>query len=304
MTEKPTRWVEISVDADRDSVDDIVGFMSRYCSGRAVVEEHPPDISEKPLGVATVKGFLPEWDTETRQKLEIALLLLSRTSPISEPRIVILEPENWAESWKDYFHPQHIGERIVVVPTWREYDAEPDEIIIRLDPGMAFGTGLHATTRLCILALDDLIKPGQRILDVGTGSGILSIAAALQGAGHVDALDTDMVAVEVARENAMLNGVSDVIDVSQGTLGPKAPPAVPLHRGKGYDLLLVNILAEIIIGMAPGIADALRSGGHWVASGIIARKADHVARTLEEHGLVVDRRLLEEDWVALVGHKP
>jgi ribosomal protein L11 methyltransferase len=306
MAQKPEdRWLEISVEVERDAVDDLVSLLGRYCTGGAVVEDRPAPISQHPNSRATVKGFLPVWDQETRLKLEVALLLLSKVSPISVPRFTILEPEDWAESWKAYFPPQHIGQHTVIVPTWIEYRPKPGEVILRLDPGMAFGTGLHATTRLCLAAIESLIRPGIRVLDVGTGSGILSIAAALQGAGHVEALDIDTVAVEVARQNAGYNGVAPLVHVSKGTLptGGNALADVPLHEGTGYDLLLVNIFAETIIGMAPAMGQALCPAGQYVATGIIQEKAADVVLALQRAGLTVDQRLEEEDWVALVGRR-
>ena len=303
MLSKESRWLEISVEADRGSVDDLVGFMGRYCQGGAVVEEICPEIGEKPNARVTVKGFLPVWDQETCRKLEVALLLLGKNSPISEPRIKTLEPEDWAESWKAFFPPQQIGAHTVIVPTWHTYEPREGDIIIHLDPGMAFGTGLHATTRLCLIALERMARPGMRVLDVGTGSGILSIAAALQGITDIDAIDVDPVAVEVARQNVTLNKVEDRVRVAHGTLGGSLAPEVPIHAGTGYDLLLVNILAEIIIEMANGIVKALAKGGTLIASGIIQEKAEAVSRALVSAGLVVDERLQEDDWVALIAHK-
>lgn len=295
--------MEISVEADRGSIDDLASFIGRYCVGGAVVEERPSEIAQDATNRATVKGFLPVWDESTRQKLEIALLLLRQTSPISEPRITILEAESWAESWKAFFPPQHVGQHTVIVPTWHEYEPSPGEIVIRLDPGMAFGTGLHASTRMCLVAIERLVQPGVNVLDVGTGSGILALSAALQGARSVWAIDNDPVAVEVARRNVALNQVEASVSVERSTLGGNVAPEVPLHAGVAYDLLLVNILAEIIMAMAPAIARALREKGSFVASGIIQAKASKVAHTLEENGLVISDRLHEGDWVALVGHK-
>ncbi len=297
-------WVEISVQADRSSVDDLVNFMGRYCTGGAVVEDRPAGVSQAPAEYVVVKGFLPVWDEETRRKLEIALLLLGRTAPISEPRITVLGAKDWAESWKAFFPPQHIGTRTVIVPSWHEYQPEPGEVIIGLDPGMAFGTGLHATTHLCLIAIERLLRPGMRVLDVGTGSGVLAISAALQGAEYVDALDVDPVSVRVAAENVERNGVADRVRVARGTLGLSPSPEVPRHTESGYDLLLVNILAEVIADMAGDIAEAMAPDAWYAASGIIAERADMVTEALQAAGLTVEERLIEDDWVGLVGQKP
>ncbi len=233
MPSKESRWLEISVEADRGAVDDLVGFMGRYCQGGAVVEEICPEIGEKPDARVTVKGFLPVWDEATCRKLEIALLLLAQSSPISKPCIKTLEPEDWAESWKAYFPPQRIGVHTVIVPTWHAYEPRDGDIIIHLDPGMAFGTGLHATTRLCLIALERMARPEMRVLDVGTGSGILAIAAALHGVMDITAIDVDPVAVEVAQRNVTLNEVEARVRVAHGTLGGSVAPGVPIHAGAG-----------------------------------------------------------------------
>ena len=297
------RWIEISVLAERGSVDDLMGLFSRYCPGGAAMEElrHKPDLPAAERVV--VKGFIDENDQETLQKVDIALLLLSRTGAISEPRTRLLEPEDWAEAWKAFFPPLPIGERLVIVPTWVDYTPAPERVPLYLDPGMAFGTGLHATTRLCLIALERLLEPELSILDCGTGSGILAIAAVLLGASHVDAIDTDPVSVEVARENSVLNHVSERISVMQGTLPGRSTPRVPLFEGGPYDLLLINILAEVIIDLAPTLQDYLVTGGRCVASGIIAEKADAVRDALQDHGLDVSEQLDEDGWVALVAQK-
>lgn len=333
--QRESRWVEISVEVEREAVDDVAALLGRYCTGGAVVEDvggmrrcEYRCIPRHAGRRTVVKGFLPVWDEETRQKLEIALLLLSRSAPISEPRLTVLEPENWAESWKAFFPPQHIGRRTVIVPTWHAYDPAPGEVIIRLDPGMAFGTGLHATTRLCLAAIERHLQPGARVLDVGTGSGILAIAAALQGASLVDAIDIDPVAIRVAADNAALNGVEDRIRVSLGTVGGGGHHDVPRHTEAGYDLVLANILAEVIVELAAGLAAATRPGGLLVVSGILAAKEEAVVAALTGvaecgdasvasfrgmecgdasvasfRGIRPLEREQEDDWVAIVGRQ-
>lgn len=304
-TTKQQRWTEISVQAEREATDDLTALLGRYCAGGAVVEENLGNAPSSRDSRVTIKGFLPTWDEETLQKLEIALLLLSRNNIISEPHVRTLEPEDWAESWKAYFPPQHVGQRTVIVPTWREYTPQPGEVIIHLDPGMAFGTGQHPTTRLCLVAIERVLQPGMRVLDVGTGSGILAISAALQGAESVMAIDVDPISVAATQENVELNKVQDTIRVEHGTLpGSDRSPEIPLHtRQDYYDLALVNILAGVIVVMAPGIAAAVRQGGWVVASGIISEGADRVIERLAEVGLTLIERLEEKDWVALICQK-
>jgi ribosomal protein L11 methyltransferase len=300
----PEPWIEISIQADQEAVDDILRLLSLHCQGGAVVDQSISPISESPDARAVVKGFLPVWDQATRRKLEIALLLLSRTSPISEPRTRLLQPEDWTESWKAFFPPQEIAKRTVIVPTWETYAPKPGQIVIRLEPGMAFGTGLHATTRLCLEAIEAVPLEGACVLDVGTGSGVLAIAAALQGAASVVAIDTDQVAVKAALGNVALNAVQDRVSVSRGTLQNAGPQNLTVHRGTGYDLVLINILAEVIIRMAPALYAALRPGGLLIGSGIIEEKAAAVRDALADAGLRCESAARQEHWVSVLATRP
>ncbi|MGI6376083.1 MAG: 50S ribosomal protein L11 methyltransferase [Anaerolineae bacterium] len=298
-------WVEISVACDSAAADDLAAYLSRYCAGGAAVEQLRTDPNGRDLEARwRVKGFVPADDQATQQKIEIALLLLSRDGSISEPLTRLLQHRDWAEAWKEHFPVLRIGQRLVVAPTWREHTPADGEVVVRLDPGMAFGTGLHATTRLCMVALEGLVRPGDRVLDVGAGSGILSIAAALLGAGAVSAVDVDPICVQVTAENARLNGVADRVTAAAGTLATGGAPRVPLVQETGYDLVLANILAEVIIDMAHDFPRVLRSGGRLVVSGILAEKAADVAEALEAEGLQLDDRLLENGWAALVASRP
>lgn len=298
------RLIEISVQADREAVDDVVGLLSRHCSGGAAVDELRQGPEWPPEERILVKGFMDEHDQETLQKLEIALLLLSKTGVISEPATRLLEAADWAESWKAFFPPLPIGERFVVVPSWVEYEVPENRLPLYLDPGMAFGTGLHATTRLCLIAMESQQVSGARVLDVGTGSGILSIGAALLGAAHIDAIDVDPVCVQVTQENIVRNDVADAISVSRATLPGRARTGLPYHEGGLYDLLLINILAEIIIDMAVSLPGYLKPGGICIASGILADKSQMVQDALAAEGLSILQEMQQEGWVALVAERP
>jgi ribosomal protein L11 methyltransferase len=298
-------WVEISVACDSAAADDLAAYLSRYCAGGAAVEQLRTDPNGRDIEARwRVKGFVPADDEATQQKIEIALLLLSRDGSISEPMTQLLQYRDWAEAWKEHFPVLRIGEHLVVAPTWREHAPAPDDVVIRLDPGMAFGTGLHATTRLCMIALERLMQPGDRVLDVGTGSGILSITAALLGAGAVTAVDVDPICVQVTTENARLNAVAERVSVSLGSLDTGGAPRVPLVQELGYDLVLANILAEVIIDMAHDFPRVMRSGGRLVVSGILAEKADAVGVALEQAGLELQEHLGETGWAALVALNP
>ncbi len=302
MPSDSERWVQVSVLAHPDAADDLTRILSLNCPGGAAVEESadpPPGLPPR----LTVKGWIPAADQETRHKLEIALLLLSRDGAISEPIFQELAYEDWATSWKEHFRPLRIGRRTVIVPSWCSYEPEPDDLVITLDPGMAFGTGLHATTRLCLQALEAHPPSGQRILDVGCGSGILSIAAVLLGAASATAIDNDPVAVTASRENAERNAVADRMQVAWGTLPSGTAGKTPLHNETDYDLVVANILAEVIIGMAGGLSRSARMGGTLVLSGILAEKADLVRQAMTAEGVDIHTTLAEGEWVALIGQR-
>lgn len=201
--------------------------------------------------------------------------------------------DDWAESWKQYYKPIALG-RVTIVPAWEKYEAKENEVTVSMDPGMAFGTGTHETTRLCLLLLQDEVKGGERVLDVGTGSGILSIAASKLGAASANAYDIDPVAVKVARENVRDNGCESVtVDVSDLLRG------VDLSRGK-YNLCVANIVADIILRMLPDVRTYLEDGAPLILSGIIAPSADAVRRGLCENGFTLEREITENDWVAML----
>jgi ribosomal protein L11 methyltransferase len=263
-----------------------------------------------------VKTYLPLDDMaeETRQRLEEDLWHLGQILPIAQPAIRVLAEEDWARAWKQQYHLIRAGRRTVIVPAWETYTPAPGEAVIRLEPGMAFGTGLHPTTRLCLESLEKNLTPGCAALDVGTGSGILAIAAAKLGAGSVFALDSDAVAVGVAQENATLNGVTSQITIRHGSLPGTAPQrwaSTPedatgglflLETGR-FDLVLVNILAPVIIALAPALATRIESGGRLIAAGLIEHQEDKVVDALHDEGLQVLARTQEQDWVCLVVQK-
>lgn len=202
-------------------------------------------------------------------------------------RTQIVREEDWAESWKQFWDVQHIGQSIVIRPSWKTYEARPGEVVIELDPKQAFGTGTHATTRLCLAELERLVRPGDRLLDVGTGSGILAIAALRLGAREAIGVDSDPVAVAAARENAELNGVEATSSFEVGSAGALTDRA---------DLVVANILAEILIDLAPDLARL--TGRDLLVSGIIARKAAQTREAFEAQGLRWLGQTQEGDWIA------
>jgi ribosomal protein L11 methyltransferase len=246
----------------------------------------------------TIRTYLPlDAETETtRQHIEQALWHLGQMRPVGPLHVRALEEEDWANSWKRFYSVQRVGTRTVIVPSWLEYEPAPDEVVLHLDPGMAFGTGLHPTTQLCVRLLERFARPEVQMLDLGTGSGILAIAAAKLGAAPVLALDTDPVAVEVARENLTRNTVRGNVHATVGTLGTLALPfAMP-----PYDLVVANIIADVLIALAADLEVVLTPGGTLISSGIILDREDEVTLTYAAAGLTLRERHQQGDWVALV----
>ena len=201
-----------------------------------------------------------------------------------------VEQEDWQNGWRKYYHPMEIGQRLAVVPSWQQYDT--DRVKLVLDPGLAFGTGGHETTSLCLEALDERIRGGERVLDIGTGSGILAIAALKLGAASAEGVDIDPVAVRTAGENAALNGVADRLTVLVGDLSDKA-------TGK-YDIITANIVANAILHLAPCVPALLAEGGTFIASGIIDAREEEVCAGLAAAGLKVEEVRRQGGWVAIL----
>jgi ribosomal protein L11 methyltransferase len=205
-----------------------------------------------------------------------------------------IDEADWAEAWKEYFWPEKVSERIVVKPTWRDYPAQADEIILEIDPGMAFGTGTHATTALCIQLIEAHLVAGNAFLDVGTGSGILMIAAAKLGAGEICGVDNDPVAVTVAEKNLLANGIAHVRLVTGNLV-----EAID----RTFHVVAANILAEVILVLLHDVACVIKPGGLFICSGIIAAKKDAVLSALRDNGFAVVEILEKEGWVAIAARR-
>ena len=244
----------------------------------------------------TVKIYIPgDEDTELLRQ-RIADVLLEAGFPIP-PKFQKLEEADWANAWKENYKPFRVGERLWIQPSWLEAeDQAPNDIVLTLDPGMAFGTGTHETTQLCLMALEQNMTTGDRVLDVGTGSGILAIAAAKLGASEVAALDTDRQAVRAVIENGAINGVASQIAVYEGSLSAVSPPQ---HH---WNLVLVNILAPVIISLLgeDGLLDYAAENGRIILSGIIEAQTADVGRAIDSAGGQVIEKLSMGDWAALI----
>jgi ribosomal protein L11 methyltransferase len=246
---------------------------------------------EVATGPVIVRGYLPLDGTteERRQKVEYALRCLNLVLPVPMPTYRSIAQSDWAEAWKVAFKPLHIGDHILVRPSWIEVVPEAGDIVIALDPGLAFGTGLHPTTQLCAIALERVVKPGMRVLDVGSGSALLSILAARLGATEVLGVDIDEEAVRVSRENVVKNNVSANVRTETGSF----------DRGSGvYDVVVANILAGVIIKMlASGLA---HYGKCFVFSGILDNQTPQVIDAIDRSGLRRVEQKQIADWVCLV----
>ena len=206
-----------------------------------------------------------------------------------------VQDEDWKENWKKWYKPMHIGNRIVIKPTWEDYDEQPGDLVIHLDPGMAFSTGTHETTSMCIRMLERYVKPGDVCMDVGCGSGILALAAAKLGAGKCIAIDLDEQAVKAAEENVKANGLADVVQVEHGDL---------LEQESGSaDVIVANIIADVICFLCRPAAGRLRENGVFICSGIIKEREEDVQRALMMAGYQLDQRMQEGEWVCLAAHR-
>jgi ribosomal protein L11 methyltransferase len=297
------QWLELRVEADAEAVEAVGAVLSRYGhqAGIVIEEAHRPAddgvlLERDPSGFAVVRTYLPHGPAaeETLRRIEVALNLLGNLRPIGPLQVRTLEEEDWAEAWREHFTVLKVGQRVVVVPAWQRYRPQRGEVTLVLDPGMAFGTGLHPTTQLCLCALEQYVRSGMRVLDLGTGSGILAIAAAKLGSGPVLALDTDGVAVGAARGNIRHNRLGRRVTVQEGTLCPGMGP---------FDLIAANLLARTIQELAELLAGALAPGGWLIASGILIDQGEHAGQAVTAAGLRLVERPQQGEWVALVAQR-
>ncbi len=311
MARPDDRWYEAIVRADARDAEAVAAALD--IAGAAGVAIEPAlrtldgadfqyeELTDRPW---TVRGSFPApFEEPERQAVRDALHAQSLTASI-EVEFRQAAQVDWAEEWKKFYHVQHIGQRLVVRPSWEPYDARPGEVVMDLDPGAAFGTGEHETTRLCLAAVEHYLREADRVLDVGAGSGILAIAARLLGAATVHALDIDADTIPVARENARRNGVEDEIEFATGSVGPDWPwTGEDNRRPEGYDLVLANISSLVIERLASHLARAVRPGGLLVTSGFILRDVDEVRPYLAAVGLAEVAHETEGNWGAFISRR-
>jgi len=299
-------WLELSVQAHPEAVESVSELLSSYAPGGVAIEEPIELIDEgqeyrvlvgQPVNV---HAYLPidGKEEEARQRIAEGLWHLSSLGAhfVGELATRVVNEEDWANAWKEFYHVTHIGHRLVIRPSWREYTPCDEEVVLELDPGMAFGTGLHPTTRMCLEQLELRTQPGMRVLDVGTGSGILALAAAKLGAQSVYCIDNSSVAVESAQANAAANHLSERIQVVPGVLDEAQAERI----AGSFDLVLANIITRVIGGIASQLARVMKPGALLITSGIIEERRHEAEQPLLDTGLrLVERRMID-DWVTLI----
>jgi len=311
------KWSEISIHTTNEAVEPISHILHEAGASGVVIEDpfelikeredqfgeiYQLDPNDYPEEGVIVKAYLPvnSFLGETVEAIKESINnLIIHDIDIGLNKVTISEvnEEEWATAWKKYYNPVKISERFTVVPTWEEYTpVNSDELIIELDPGMAFGTGTHPTTVLCIQALERTVKSGDKVIDVGTGSGVLSIAAALLGAESIRAYDLDEVAVKAAKLNIKLNKVQDRAEVAQNNL-------LDGIDSQSADVIVANILAEVIVRFTSDASRVLKPGGIFITSGIIQAKKDLVTDALINDGFTIKETMLMEDWVAIIAQR-
>ncbi len=290
-------WLELSVQTDAEGAEAAAALLNEFVENGVVIEQTLIPEDEQafdPTRAFTVRAFFSSAQREQLQRAQEHLWHLAQLRAMSTPCVRELPEEDWAEAWKKHYTILHIGKHLVIKPSWLEYAPQPGDVVIELDPGMAFGTGLHPTTRLCMSALEEYQRDAPRVLDVGTGSGILAITAAKLGAREILALDTDIVAVETATRNVALNRVEHIVRVARGSLDETC---------NQFDVICINILADVIVELAPALARATNRDGLVIASGILDYQADDVVDALATVGIQTIERKQEDDWIALVAKR-
>ena len=296
-------WLEVSLNVNGELAEAVADVLARFAPNGVVVENgvyfKDADDPGTSLDEVNVRAYLPVDGKleETRQRLEEALWHLGSIQPLPEALFTPIADQNWMEAWKEHYKPIPVGEKLIIVPAWLE-SPDATRIPIRIDPGMAFGTGTHPTTQLCLELLEKYIQPGMDVIDVGCGSGILSIGALKLGAGRALAVDIDQAAVDATRENADANAINSGLLVSLGSLDELLSGKFEFQQAP---LVLANILASILIRLIEdGIGKLVSRNGLLILSGILEEQVENIVQVSAKHGFKLLEKRQIGDWVALV----
>ena len=279
------------VDIDGEAAETVSELFNRYGYGGAIIETLPPHFDK-----ATVHTVIPQEDKELLRQIEVMLALIGQALPagLPQPQLQFIGQNDWTTSWQKHFYTIRVGRHFIIKPSWRKAFPNADDILIEIDPGLAFGSGLHPTTQLCLHIFEDMPLQGKSFFDVGTGSGILSLAALKLGATPVRAVDTDDVALRVAQENFERNGYSR-LSVVQTAVGSAINTG-----GQQWQIVTANILAHILIEIMPHLVAALAPHGYLILSGVIVEQEVEMLTAIAKHNLVIVERRVMEDWLAYV----
>ena len=288
------KWIELSVVADSELIDPLVQIFDRYSKNGVVLENVGENI-EYSNNATKVRTYLKS-DTDYEivfNQIDIGVRLLAHVGEVSKLSKRVLNEKEWHESWKKHFSILEVGKTLAIVPSWLKSKKVNRKIVIELDPGMAFGTGHHPTTRMCLEMLKTLVKPCHTVLDLGCGSGILSIASAKMGSEKVIGIDNDETAIKVARENIKINGIGDSVSISNGS--------VPNKNIDKYsnDIVVANISSKVILDLSKEITEYLKPKGYLLISGFLDNTESEIIDVFKKLNLNVVSKLGAADWVAL-----
>lgn len=297
-------WVEVSLALSNELAEAVSEVLARFCSNGVVVENNTiKDEAADPEATIRVYGYIPAdaHVEERKQRIQEALWHLNIIQAVPEPTFRMLFDEDWMAAWKQHYKPIPIGKRLLILPAWYD-NVDPSRLAVRIDPSMAFGTGTHPTTQLCLEMLETYCKPGSSIIDIGCGSGILSIAALKLGAVHALGVDVDEICVQATMENARDNGVDEGVEVGVGSVEAVNAWQFSLHDAP---LVVANILANIITRLLQnGLVDTVTPGGVLVLSGILDSQSEGVESVAQQQGLELLSKCHKEDWISLAFRRP
>ncbi|NMC15722.1 MAG: 50S ribosomal protein L11 methyltransferase [Chloroflexi bacterium] len=304
MDNKPKAWMEVTLECSGELAEAVAEVFARYCPEGVVLDNVTRYDAEKheyiPTGMMRVAAYLPQDDEleSKKRSLEEALWYMGRIVPLPAPEFISIEDQDWMTVWKQNYQPLRVGESWLILPAWLELPEGETRRVVRIDPAMAFGTGTHPSTQLCLLAIEDTIRPGQPVIDLGCGSGILSIAALKAGASQALAVDIDEQAVIATYANARINAIDDKVEAAQGSLADILTGKYSIQQAP---LVLANILAPVLIRLFDeGLADLIAPGGKLVLAGILENQAEDVLSAARARGLDLIAKYQQEDWVGLV----